>query len=143
VSAVARLELRVRGDIAGLAPAEAELERWVEAQELPSRAAYRVQLVFEELATNALKYGAPESGGEAEVSASIRRTGDRVELELRDRGAPFDPTAAAPAPAAATLAEAAIGGRGLILVRKAAASLTYRRVAGENVVTATVTLGDA
>jgi serine/threonine-protein kinase RsbW len=121
-----------------LAAAQSALERWVEAAALPPRAAQRVQVVFEELTTNALRYGWLESTGEPELRVSAIVAGDHVELEFRDRGAAFDPTAA-PVPARpATLAAAKIGGLGLELVRKAARSLAHRRVGGENVTTVTI-----
>lgn len=119
------------GGLAGVAAAQAELERWVAENELPARAGYRLQLAFEELATNAVKYGG--EGPPAAVRATVERHPDRVELELRDDGRPFDPTAVAPVELPASLDEARIGGLGLELVRKSASEFTYLRDGGENV----------
>lgn len=111
--------------------AQAELEHFLNAAHVDARAAYRANLVFEELTTNALKYGG-ESGAPNVVRARVGVEPDAIVLELRDRGVGFDPTTVRPTPQVSSIEDAPVGGLGLALVRKVAASLDYRRVNDEN-----------
>jgi anti-sigma regulatory factor (Ser/Thr protein kinase) len=138
-----RLVLTVDDAAGALARAQRELERWLDALGLAPRPAYRAQLVFEEIATNVLKYGWPAGAGPRALSCQVELRGDRLRLHFRDRGAPFDPTSAAPAPRPASIGEARVGGLGLGLVRRSAAALSYRREAGENLTEVVIALEPA
>ena len=99
-----------------------EAQTRLEAQGVDSRAAMHVALTLDELLTNALTHG----GGQGRP-ADIRLTAldDRVEVEVVDGAAPFDPRSA-PAPKLDTaLAERAIGGLGVHLVMKLSRDLSY------------------
>lgn len=117
----------------------AELERltnWVAALRdelrLPQRTAHDVDLCLTELVTNIASYAYP--GGEirkpVEICAS--RNGDRLVLEIEDRGVPFDPGAYVLPELPKSLADAAIGGRGLRLVRHFSDEIAYCRDHGTN-----------
>jgi PAS domain S-box-containing protein len=58
---------------------------------LPPKAALALALMFNELATNAAKYGALSSGGQIEVSWRLVREaeGERLKLRWREIGGPF------------------------------------------------------
>jgi anti-sigma regulatory factor (Ser/Thr protein kinase) len=136
--ATPRFAVTVGGGADELARAQRALERWVEACELAPRPAYRVQLVFEELVTNVLKY----AGGSA-VEVVVEPAGDELVARFRDRGAPFDPTAA-PAPERPdSIEDAKVGGLGLDLVRKAASAVAYRREGDDNVTEVRIPLAGA
>lgn len=129
---MSRFAITVEGDSAALGRAQRALERWIEAAELPPRPAYRAQLVFEEIASNVLKYGWPEAGGPRAVEVEIELDDSALRLAFRDRGTPFDPTGTSSTPLPRSIEEAPIGGLGLGLVRKAASAITYRREGDEN-----------
>jgi anti-sigma regulatory factor (Ser/Thr protein kinase) len=57
----------------------------------------------------------------------LLRKADEVFVEITDRGIEFYPVAYVPDAPARSLDEARIGGRGLLLVRKFATQLHYRR----------------
>ena len=86
--------------------------------------------MLEELFVNAVRHGGCEGLGDA---ACIRLTcGDEgVHVNFRDRGAPFDLTAAPPA----RLDEARAGGLGIHLVRQIMRDVSYRREGDWNVLT--------
>ncbi|HLF56524.1 MAG TPA: ATP-binding protein [Thermoanaerobaculia bacterium] len=138
-----RFALTVEGDLAALGRAQRALERWVEAAELAPRPAYRAQLVFEEIATNVLKYGWGEGEGPRAVAVEIELEPEALRMAFRDRGRPFDPTAEPEPERPASIADATAGGLGLGLVRKAAAELAYRREGGENVTELRIPLAGA
>lgn len=123
------LEVGDLGD--SLFRAQADLEHFLTAVHVDARAAYRANLVFEELTTNALKYGG-EGAAPNVVRVRVGVEPDAVVLELRDRGVAFDPTTVRPTPPVSSIEDAPVGGLGLALVRKVAASLDYRRVNDEN-----------
>lgn len=102
------------------------------------RATYRASLVFEELVTNALKYGQLAAGGGVKVAARLEP--GALALEVRDRGQPFDPNRPRRRNRARSLETTPTGGVGLRLVKSATTSLVYRREAGENVVVARIAL---
>lgn len=87
---------------------------------------YAIELVFEEIVANIVRYGAPP-GGTVRVRVSLRLADDSTVLAFDDDGLPFDPTLNPDPPPAKSLAEASIGGRGIMLVRRAALGLEYRR----------------
>jgi len=130
------LELEV-DDLGGsLHAAQERLAEFVAAGGAGARPAYRANLVFEELATNALKYGGvsgERNGQPPRVACTVSFKPEGLVLELRDRGRPFDPSAAPPPRRATTIDDATVGGLGLELVRKVASRIDYRRAGSENV----------
>jgi anti-sigma regulatory factor (Ser/Thr protein kinase) len=102
---------------------------------LPGRVAFRIQLVLEEAASNAARHSY-EPGAAGEVALDITATPARVVAVLRDDGRPFDPLAhQSSAAAPETLADAAIGGLGVKLIRTYCADLRYRWDEGINELT--------
>ena len=120
------LHLRVPASAAGSAAACDAAERHLAAAGLTPRAAYRVQLVLEELVMNVALHAAA-----AEAAIAVARVPDGVLLGVEDDGPPFDPTQAAPA-AAPSLQPAPAGGLGLVLVRKSALAWAYERAGGRH-----------
>jgi anti-sigma regulatory factor (Ser/Thr protein kinase) len=90
----------------------------------------RARLVVEELVINLWRHAFGQSAGELVVRAAS--AAGRLELELRDAGPAFDPTAVAPAPPADLDAEP--GGQGLRLIQAMVDSLAYRREGAHNIV---------
>ncbi len=115
---------RIAGGTAEVAAAQAALAGWLAGAGVSPRAVTRAEVVLEELALNAQRHGGAE---EVLVAACI--AGEVCTLVLEDAGLAFDPTAPAPV----MPQEARIGGHGLLLVRRNAAALRYRRTdAGRN-----------
>lgn len=90
-----------------------------------------LKLCLNEAVANAIGYS-----GASQVQVLLN-LGAKVTAELRDDGAPFDPTSAPLPDPLSNLETAAIGGFGLKLIRETASALTYTRTQGWNVLTIT------
>ena len=93
---------------------------------LDDEAEFQLNLVLEELFVNALRHGGCEGLPDA-ARVRLRGTAEGVEVEFRDRGRAFDPSAAPPADLQAPLAERQGGGLGLHLVREIMGDIHYER----------------
>jgi serine/threonine-protein kinase RsbW len=91
-----------------------------------ARARYNVELVFEEIIGNILRYGAPR-GHELHVEAQIHRDGESILVTIEDDGIPFDPCSSADSTLPRTLEEDRDGGFGLMIVRHASRAMHYER----------------
>jgi serine/threonine-protein kinase RsbW len=108
------------------------LARLAGAAVTPS-ALFRIELVLDELLMNAFSHGHPgEPADGFNVRLSAELQGDHLVLCLEDDGVPFDPVTAALPAASTSLADARIGGLGLMLVRKSARRLHHVREGGRN-----------
>ncbi len=116
---------------AGLATASAALAAWLATQGAPEAGIGRVELVLEEVVMNVLLHGAPVAGlprlhlAAAPLAAACR-------LTITDNGPPFDPATAPPRTDGAALDQARPGGLGLLLLRRYARDLAYRRLPDGN-----------
>lgn len=98
---------------------------------LDVRARYNIELVFEEIVGNIVRYGSPH-GAVMSIEVSVDISGDRIVMAIEDDGIPFDPCGRSEAVAPRTLAEAPDGGFGLRIVRRFASSMRYERAADRN-----------
>jgi serine/threonine-protein kinase RsbW len=98
---------------------------------LDVRTRYNIELVFEEIVGNMVRYAAPQSG-ELSVAVSVDISVDRIVMTFEDDGIPFDPCRRSDAVVPRTLVEATDGGFGLKIVRRFASSMRYERAANQN-----------
>jgi anti-sigma regulatory factor (Ser/Thr protein kinase) len=115
-----------------------DLERWVTTlaadYHLPPALVHRVDLCLCEIMTNLIDYGYPD-GGVGTVSIRFWRLPEQIIVRIDDDGAPFDPTSYVPSDLPSSLEEAAIGGRGIRLVRHFADGLHHLREGSANQLT--------
>lgn len=90
-----------------------------------------IQLAVDEAMTNIITHGYRGSPGTIAVACSVGR--DRVRIEIRDRGPAFNPLTIQDPDLTADIAERAVGGLGIYLVRKVMDSVSYEYRDGENV----------
>lgn len=123
---------------AALPQAAEAFRRVLDAADVRGRARFQLELIFEEVVTNAIRYGYRDRPP-GTISVSLTRDDDRVRVVFMDDGAPFDPLAQ-PEPAAPPSIEQAVpGGLGLVLVRRIATDLSYERTTKDtNELTVTV-----
>ena len=95
------------------------------------RTRYHIELVFEEIIGNMVRYGAPQ-GGELRIEMALDIRSDGITMTFKDDGIPFDPCGERDAVAPKTIAEARDGGFGLTIVRSVARSMRYERTADQN-----------
>jgi serine/threonine-protein kinase RsbW len=125
-----RVEIRFAGTHEGFARAFERLHAALDAERLAGATRYDVELVFEEIVANIVGHGA-RKGREPDVHLTLDTGPDSIVLIFCDDGVPFDPRGRPDPVIAKSLAEAKIGGFGLMLVRHAASSLDYVRTADE------------
>ena len=123
--------LLLDGKLSELSRLVAETSRFCAAHALSDEVDFDLNLVLEELFTNAVRHGGCEGTSDA-VRVQLDLQPGGVSIAVADRGAPFDPTAA-PAPNLETPLESRpVGGLGIHLVRQIVRDLRYERVDGWN-----------
>jgi serine/threonine-protein kinase RsbW len=124
------VEFRFAGTHEGFARAFERLRAALDAERLAEATRYDAELVFEEIVANIVGHGA-RNGREPDVRVTLDSRPDSIVLTFSDDGVPFDPRGLPDPVIAKSLAEAKIGGFGLMLVRHAASSLDYVRTADD------------
>ena len=127
---VSRVEIHFSGTHEGFAGAFERLREALDAERLEGAARYNAELVFEEIVANIVGHGT-RNGRELDVSVTLETRPDSIVLIFCDDGVPFDPRGRPDPVIPKSLAEAKIGGFGLMLVRHAASSLDYARTADD------------
>jgi serine/threonine-protein kinase RsbW len=94
-----------------------------------ARATHRMALVLDELLTNVASHS---GAGDAPVSVNLAVLPERVNAEVVDQGAMFDPHSAPKPDLSANIDERPIGGLGLLLVQRIAENLAYERAGDRN-----------
>ncbi len=128
------LVLRLANDIAEIAAALPAVEEFAALAGLVPRARNRLEVIFEELASNPIRHGfTPGSGQRLDIT--LTAGADVVTLVFDDDGPAFDPLArTAPAPLD-DIATAPEGGLGIAMARRLAREVRYDARPGGNRVT--------
>lgn len=130
--------MRFSGTLEDFERAFTALRRALDAERMDAAARYNVELVFEEIVANILRYGATDGRG-IDVRVTLDLGRDSISLTFDDDGVPFDPRVPAHPPPRARHGQ---GGFGLMLVQRAASSLEYLRTPeGRNRLTVTLPRG--
>jgi sigma-B regulation protein RsbU (phosphoserine phosphatase) len=120
--------------LASIEAARQWLLRQLQGADLAPALLVRIELVLEELLMNLVRHGRARPGAAEGLSLRLGAEvqADHLMLCIEDDGVAFDPTLA-PVPAAPQgLAQAQVGGWGLVLVRKSVRSLRYETAGGLN-----------
>jgi serine/threonine-protein kinase RsbW len=97
----------------------------------------RMELVAEEALVNVFHCAyAPGQEGEVEVRLS-GEDGPALDVEIRDRGTPFDPLSLGEPDLGADIPERKIGGMGVFLIRRMADGVRYRWERDSNILNLT------
>lgn len=110
------------------AKAAAELRRALESRGVGPKPRHYAELVFEEVVSNIIRHGCVNQP-ECTVEVSLGVKADAIVLDFQDNAPAFDPRGHKVAPLPGSLEEAATGGLGLRLVRKASSRIDYQRTA--------------
>ena len=109
------------------------LERW----DCPPGTQYKIDICLEELFVNVASYAYPDATedepGKVRVSYILTPEPPAITIEIADEGRPFDPLAKPDPTAPKSIAEAKIGGLGIMMTKQLADSITYDHVNGCNV----------
>ena len=93
-----------------------------------------LDLALEEAVTNVMLYAYPE-GTTGQVEVECMSEDGLLTFQIRDAGAPFDPTQQADADVTLGVQERPIGGLGIFLVRQIMDEVRYERKNDKNVLT--------
>ncbi len=113
-----------------------DLTDFLEARAIPLRVINTINLAFEELATNIVKYSYDDAA-EHRIQVSIRLEPESLTLALTDDGHEFNPLQLPEVDLTAPIEERGIGGLGIHLVKKSFDHLAYERREGKNIFTVT------
>ncbi|RYG13299.1 MAG: ATP-binding protein [Burkholderiales bacterium] len=113
--------------------------RFLEPAAPSQQAMFRLELIQEECLMNII-WHAFDDDSEHSIAVHATVDGGHISLVFEDSGRPFDPTQVADPQLPANLQDAVPGGLGLMLVRRFASSVTYRRHEGHNQLSVTLPL---
>jgi len=126
-----RLHLTLANRLDALEPARQAMAAFLAPATLPPQVVFKLELVLEETFMN-LIWHAFKDAAEHTIELTVQLQPDEVALSFEDDGIAFDPTQVAEPPFPASLLDAPIGGRGLMLLRRTARSISYQRRDGLN-----------
>jgi sigma-B regulation protein RsbU (phosphoserine phosphatase) len=130
--------LKIANNHAGLKEGLAWLGAWLKRHGAAPGTNDHAHLVFEEIVTNITRYAFSDNS-EHLIVVGVRLEESDVTLTFEDDGRPFDPRSEPAPPRPDNLEMASIGGRGLLLVRRAARRLDYKRTKeGHNLLSVTL-----
>ena len=94
-----------------------------------------IELAVEEALVNIINYAYPDQdNGDVDIKCGLEDQ-ERLVIEIRDSGVPFDVGAQSDPDLKANIAERKIGGLGIFLIRKMADEMRYKREGEQNVLT--------
>ena len=122
-----QLTTTLKNDLAEIARLAEEVERFGESSGLPMKVVFRINLVMDELLTNAISYGYRDDT-EHEIRIRLHAADGKVAVDIIDDGAPFNPVDEAPPPdLESEVDDRRIGGLGIHLVRNMVERVGYAR----------------
>ena len=127
---MAEIDLSLQDSLASLSAVQQRLAAWLPGQGVAPAEAHRIEIVFEEVATNIMKYAHADGGrGLHRIDATLRIRDGAALLTMEDDGFAFDPRSVEAKPLEGPLEDQTPGGLGLLMVRRMALELDYRRTA--------------
>jgi serine/threonine-protein kinase RsbW len=128
-------KLTIRADTQETRRASGWLASAAAANRVPAEAAIRLDHCLDESLANVIAHGGPAaSASPVDLRFAVRRKRGActAELTLLYHGVPFDPSRHGPAARPANLAEAQLGGLGLLMLRQFSDAIDYGHSDGRN-----------
>ena len=122
--------LSVPATVAGVGQAALEFERFGRSQAAPAGTFWRMQLALDEILSNIVRHGLP--GTQVTIDMTFSIDDGRVEVEIVDGAAPFNPLLAPPPDVTSALEDRRPGGLGIALVRSLVDETAYEHRGGRN-----------
>ena len=104
---------------------------------LPTKAAHDLRLASEEVLVNIASYAFPDGGGRLAVVWQDDPATKTVQVRFEDSGTPFDPLQTPEPDLDVPIAERAVGGLGIMMVRTLMDDVQYSYAEGKNTLTIT------
>jgi len=127
----APLQLTLETRLDALGPARRAVLDHLAPCVLSPRTVYAIELILEETFMNAMLHGFADATPHR-VDLRVETRPDAVVMHFEDDGVEFDPTRSREPRLGQSLEEATPGGRGVVLVRRFARAVRYRREQGRN-----------
>ena len=108
------------------------IERFGRTAGLPKKQIFQINLALDELFTNIVSYGFPDSNSHW-INFRLHLENNEVVIRIEDNGIPFDPVAAPTAGSTPPLEKCKIGGLGLHIVKKMMDEIAYERRGDKNI----------
>ena len=128
------LEIKLNNQLSELERFSQTLSEFGQRRGLPSKVIRDLNLALEEILTNIISYGYTDNR-EHEIGVSLSAQPGEVRVEVQDDGQPFNPLGVPEPDTTKPLAERAIGGLGIHIVRKLMDGLEYKRQGERNFLT--------
>ncbi len=125
--------LTIAAELAEIDKARDFLRDFVQGLVLSEEDFFKVDLALVEMCTNIVLYGYPAEKGEIHIDFWM--DGDRIYIEIRDTGVPFDPSQAQKPDIEDIIRAGQKGGLGIYLSRTFMDGFDYKRQKGQNVLT--------
>jgi anti-sigma regulatory factor (Ser/Thr protein kinase) len=126
--------LSVRSDLSELNKIRAFLKRNMQVLKLSEEDYYIIELSLLEICINIIRYAYPEDE-QGQIFLRTWQEEDRVYLEIRDNGIPFDPSHTKTPDIDEIMKTGKKGGLGVFLTRKLMDGFEYRRDEEQNILT--------
>lgn len=125
--------LRVPSELESLDAIRGFIKGNLKSLDLSETEYFKIELSIVEICTNIIKYAYPREPGE--IALKMWREREKLFLEIRDAGIPFDPTKAKKPDIHELIRKRRKGGLGIFLSRKFMDGFDYRREDRHNVLT--------
>jgi serine/threonine-protein kinase RsbW len=122
--------MRLRAESARLAGVCGFVESAAAASGFDERTSHACQLAVCEAVENIIQHG--YQGDPGEIRLSVQSKPGSLTIEIADRARAFDPTRY-PVDPGASLLEASVGGRGILMMRRIMDDISYERRGVENI----------
>lgn len=129
-----KLDFLTENSFDSVAEGARKLEVFAEESGLPPRKAYQLDLIYEELMTNVVKYSYSD-GASHQIQVSLENNGQTLTFTIIHDGSDFNPWTQADPDLNVPLEERGVGGIGIMLVRKFSLSASYERRDGKSIIT--------
>lgn len=128
-----RLDFQTANTFDSVAEGARKLAVFAEESGLTPRKAYQLDLIYEELMTNVVKYSYSD-GAPHQIGVSLDNTDAALTFTIVHDGVDFNPWTQADPDVNVPLEERGIGGVGIMLVRKFSLSASYERKDGKSII---------
>jgi anti-sigma regulatory factor (Ser/Thr protein kinase) len=126
--------LSLSNDLTDIPRVIVAFEEFCARQAIAETAIHGVNVALDEVLTNVISY-AFDDGGAHEIYIELQANDQRLVVEIKDNGRPFNPLQTAAPELSGSIEDRAVGGLGIHFVRSILDDVGYRRVDGWNVMT--------
>jgi anti-sigma regulatory factor (Ser/Thr protein kinase) len=121
------LELILNNSMDSVDDGRRQILRFLESRDLNSRVVNRLEVIFEEVVSNIVRYGfAPQA--QQSIRLRVASGPDAIALTFEDDGVPFNPLETPEPDRFTSIDTAKVGGLGVALVRRLSSSVGYERI---------------